>query len=68
LEKYWNSIQDKINWKNLCCNPNIFVNEYIFISKEYFRKYIAEDIIKKVWHFKNIDKFSYLLGDNDMFL
>jgi hypothetical protein len=58
------TIQDKIDWYYLCYDPNIFVDEYIAVCKNYFEKEVCEELMKVVWHPNNFNKFQYLLGEN----
>ena len=64
LDKRWDTIQDNIRWYSLSNNINIFVDEYVEVCKNYFKKDVSEELMKVVWHPKNINKFQYLLGEN----
>ena len=47
--------QDKINWRNLSKNPNIFEIDYNALRER--NKDLKREIIEKVMHPKNIIKY-----------
>ena len=49
---------DKINWHSLSKNASIFYDTYQPVAKEYFRKEITEELMMRMFHPKNINKFS----------
>jgi hypothetical protein len=53
LDKRRDTIQEKLNWSTISRNPNIFVDEYIAVCKNYFKKEISEELMKVVWHPNN---------------
>ena len=42
--------QDKINWNFISINPSIFIDEYQIGAKQYFKKFITEELMAYVWH------------------
>jgi hypothetical protein len=48
---------DKVDWKWLSTNPNIFVDEYEIACRDYFKQYVTEEFTRFMFHPKNIDKF-----------
>ena len=53
LEKY----PEKIHWVGLSLNPSIFQDAYHKASKQYFHRYVFEELVSVVFHPKNISKF-----------
>jgi hypothetical protein len=48
---------DKVDWYELSQNPNIFVDEYKFACRDYFKQYVTEEFTRLMFHPDNIDKF-----------
>jgi hypothetical protein len=48
---------DKIYWIMLCSNPSIFMDTYIEYARNHFKKEITREIMERIFHPKNIDKF-----------
>ncbi len=49
---------DKIEWFGVCSNPNIFYDEYNEVTRKYFMKHIAAEMMAKIWHPNNMEKFA----------
>jgi hypothetical protein len=41
-------------------NPNIFVDEYENACRDYFKQYVTEDIMKVVFHPRNLHRMKDL--------
>jgi hypothetical protein len=54
-ENYFN-----IDFEYFSLNPALFIDEYEIEAKQYFKQNITEELMKTIWHPKNIDKFEGL--------
>lgn len=48
---------ENIIWGQLLKNPAIFIDEYQIDCREYFNKYVAEEIMMSIFHPNNFQKF-----------
>jgi hypothetical protein len=54
LEKNLN----RVSCEYLLFNPNIFLDEYEIACRDYFKKYVTEELIVLMFHPNNIVKFN----------
>ena len=53
LEKH----QHKVDYEMLSMNPSIFIDEYTQVCKDYFCRYVVEEMMAKIFHPDNLNKF-----------
>jgi len=56
---------DNVDWDELRWNPVIFIDEYEIECREYFKKSVAEELCKLVFHPQNLWKMKSLGFESD---
>jgi hypothetical protein len=52
-------------WDVLLTSPNIFIDDYEIACRNYFKQYVAEEIMKNVFHPRNLHRMKDLGFEED---